>query len=60
MFKSKTCTISAPRSCPREKKFTERMVKFKMSIRLNLSTFYKHFSKTNKNTKKVNHKLTST
>ena len=46
-FKSKTRTISASRSF-----LTVHMAKFKMSIQLNLNTFYKHFSQTNENTKK--------
>ena len=40
-------TISVSRSC-----LAKHMAKFKMSIQLNLSTFYKHFSQTNKNTNK--------
>ena len=47
MFCSKTRPISASRSC-----LAEHMAKFKMSIRLNLSTFYEHCSQTNENTKK--------
>ena len=47
MFKSKTRTISAWRSC-----LAEHMAKFRMSIRLNLSTYYKQFSQTNESTKK--------
>ena len=31
-------------------KLVEHMAKFKISIQLNLSTFNKHFSKTNENT----------
>ena len=47
MFKSKTRTIIASRSC-----LAEHMAKFKTSIQLNFRTFYKHFSQTNENTHK--------
>ena len=46
-LKAKRVPFSASRSC-----LAEKMAKFKMSIQLNLNTFYKHFSKTNDNTKK--------
>ena len=43
----KAKSVPFTRSC-----LAEHMAKFKMSIWLNLSTFYKDFTKTNKNTKR--------
>ena len=56
MFKSKLRTITFYHACgtisASRSYLAEHMAKFKMSIQLNLCTFYKHFSQTNENTKR--------